>query len=44
MPDQSCRKCGQYLKIFSKCFNCKEILQEICVMCDEKTLQRFHIC
>jgi hypothetical protein len=42
MPDESCRKCGRVLEPYSQCFECKETIQRICVVCGERTLEQFH--
>ncbi len=44
MPDESCRKCGAMLYDFSKCNECRIIIQEICLKCGRKTLIKYHYC
>jgi rRNA maturation protein Nop10 len=44
MPDESCRKCGEMLYVFSKCSECRIITREICLKCGRKTMIRYHCC
>ncbi len=42
MPDQICRTCGEELVGFSQCFECKRPIQQICIKCGKRTIERFH--
>lgn len=42
MPDESCRKCGGLLLEFSICAKCRGPIQDICRICGEKTMERYH--
>lgn len=42
MPDESCRKCGNELKRFSLCAECKQILRKICSKCGMICKEQFH--
>lgn len=42
MPDESCRTCGEILKKYSLCAECKKVTQQICVNCGLKTMEQIH--
>ena len=43
MPDKICRTCGEELISYSQCFECKRPIQQICIKCGKKTIERFHL-
>ncbi|MEX0640169.1 MAG: hypothetical protein WD018_03005 [Nitrosopumilaceae archaeon] len=42
MPDESCRGCGGMLIEYLVCADCREVVQFVCRICCQKTLERFH--
>ena len=42
MPDESCRLCGGPLCACSQCFQCKEPIKYICLVCGQQTPEQFH--
>src|SRR5579885_238814 len=42
MPDESCRTCGGELVRYSRCSECREIIQKVCTECNLKTHKEFH--
>lgn len=42
MPDESCRICGGMLLEYLVCADCREVVQFVCRVCSQKTLERFH--
>lgn len=43
MPDKICRICGEELIGYSQCFECKRPIQQICIKCGKRTMERFHL-
>jgi len=44
LPDESCRRCGGTLIIYSLCAVCKQAMQHICVRCGSKSEGMLHQC
>jgi hypothetical protein len=42
MPDESCRSCGGMLLEYLICADCREVVQFVCRICSQKTVERFH--
>ncbi len=42
MPDESCRTCGGMLLEYAFCGKCRSVIQYICRICGNKTLEQFH--
>ena len=43
MPDKICRACGEELVGFARCSECNRSIQQICINCGKRTLERFHL-
>ncbi|MDE1861295.1 MAG: hypothetical protein KGI33_00115 [Thaumarchaeota archaeon] len=42
MPDKICRTCGEELMAYSQCSGCKRAIQQICIRCGRRTVERIH--
>lgn len=42
MPDESCRKCGNELREYLKCKECKKATRFVCCACGNKTNLQYH--
>ncbi len=42
MPDESCRKCGGILRVYSLCAKCRKTINHICIMCGIKSMELLH--
>lgn len=42
MPDEFCRRCGGKLIEYLVCANCRDVVQFMCRICSQKTIERFH--
>ena len=43
IPDKICRMCGEELMVYSQCFYCKRAIQQICIRCGRRTIERIHL-